>query len=243
MRHAGLAFIVALAGPALLTGCAQLSVAPTSASPSPTASATTTSPSPTATVPAKVWVNAPLGGNLRADHAGGAAVVGLLRQGAELTVAGSWPEGKPEWYKVSAADLSGWISAKVVVAVHILRTGSTDLVAMALPDGLYGTQTPGNANDFTVRTGPQPSDPVFLRVRRAAKDADLPVDSPGVLQRSAVVEVWSFTGLQEVYQRPDGTAYHVVRVPGGSGRYLIEFFDRGGDPTRVQQILDSLTLF
>ncbi len=243
MRRAGLAFLVALGGSAVLSACAPLSIAPSSASPSPSASATTPSPGPTAALPAKIWVNAPLGGNLRADHAAGAAIVGLLRQGAELTVGGSWPEGKPDWYKGTAADLSGWISAKVVSTVHILLTSSSSLVAMALPDGLYGTQTAGSPNDFTVRTGSQPTDPIFLRVRRAAKDADLPVDSPGVLEREAVVEVWSFTGLEEVYRRADGTAYYVVRIPGGSGRYLIEFFDRDANPARVQQVLESMTLF
>ncbi len=218
------------------------------ASPAPLAPTARAVASPSSTpslrpqLPARVWVNAPLGANLRADHDRGAASVALLRQGAELTVSGAWPDTKADWYRVSAQDLNGWISAQVVVDAHIQRTGPTDLVTVAVPDGLYGGASPGNANEFLVRSGPQATDPIFLRVRRAPRDADLPVNDPGVLDHSTMVEVWSYTALEQVYQRPDGSAYFVIRVAGASGRYLLEFFDRTTTSTRVQQVLDSMTL-
>jgi hypothetical protein len=201
----------------------------------------TPTPSSATRLPERVWVNTPLGANVRADHDAGATRVALVRQAGALRVERGWPDQNPQWYQVSAEDFKGWILRTLVVDVAIQRTGASELVSLALPDGLYSSST---RSDYTVRTGPQPTDPVFLRVRRAASDAELPVTDPGVIDHEQVVEVWSFTGLERVYRRPDGTAYYVIRVPGeGGSRYLLEFFDRSTSSARVQHVLDSMTLY
>jgi hypothetical protein len=197
--------------------------------------------SPASRLPEQVWVNTPLGANVRADHDAASARVALVRQTGVLRVERGWPDQNPEWYQVSAEDFKGWISRRLVVDAPIQRAGATELVSLALPEGLYSGAA---RNDYTVRTGPQPTDPVFLRVRRAQSDAELPVQDPGVIDREEVVEVWSFTGLERVYRRPDGTGYYVIRVRGeGTSRYLLEFFERTTTSVRVQQVLDSMILF
>lgn len=138
-----------------LAACGGAASSPSSTRPLAIASPTA---SPASRLPERVWVNAPLGANVRTDH-----------------------------------------------------DAAATRVALVLPDGLYGSST---RSEYTVRTGPQATDPVFLRVRRAASDAELPVQDPGVIDHEQVVEVWSFTGLERVYRRPDGTAYYVIRVPG-----------------------------
>lgn len=221
-----------------LAACGGAASSPSSTRPLAIASPTA---SPASRLPERVWVNTPLGANVRTDHDAAATRVALVRQAGALRVERGWPDQNPQWYEVSAEDFKGWISRTLVVDVPIQRTGAGELVTLALPDGLYGSSA---RNEYTVRTGPQATDPVFLRVRRAASDAELPVQDPGVIDHEQVVEVWSFTGLERVYRRPDGTAYYVIRVPGeATSRYLLEFFDRNTSSARVQQVLDSMTLY
>jgi len=225
-----------------LSACQAIGVAPATSA-SPATSSPSAAASPAASLPERVWVNASLGANVRADHSTEAAKLGLVRQGAELRVTGAWPTPTPQWYRVMAEDVDGWISARVVVPAHIQRTGASDLVTVALPDGLYGVISPSNPREFVVRSGPQPSDPIFLRVRKAATDAELPVTAPGVVDYRETVEVWNYTAEEQVFRRPDGSAYYVIRVPGEGARYLVEFFDATTNSPRVRQVLESMALF
>ncbi len=238
-------FVGILLAPAALalSACQPIGGAPASSPPPAAVSSPSASASPAGSLPERVWVNASLGANVRADHSTEAARVALLPQGAELRVSGAWPTTTPQWYRVAAQDAEGWISARVVVPLHIQRTGAPDLVTMAIPDGLYGSISPNNPREFTVRAGPQPGDPIFLRVRKAATDGELPVTAPGVVDYRQTVEVWNYTAEEQVFRRPDGSAYYVIRVPGEGARYLLEFFDTTTNSPRVRQVLESMALF
>src|SRR2546428_7988259 len=106
----------------VVAACANPAAAPNTR-PSAAASATP-SASP---LPASIWVNAPLGVNLRTAPDPNAARLEALPQGAKADVIGSRDLASGSgWYQVKATDgQQGWLSAAYVVTSDILRASST----------------------------------------------------------------------------------------------------------------------
>src|SRR5713226_5983195 len=105
--------VAACANPAAAPDTRPSSVAPATPSASP--------------LPGSVWVNVPLGANLRSAPDPSATRLETLPQGARAEVVGKRDVADgSSWYQVKAADgQQGWVSAVYVVTSAIFRASST----------------------------------------------------------------------------------------------------------------------
>lgn len=234
--------LLAVAGSILVAGCAQ---PPTTTAPSPSA---TVSGTPTATpLPASVWVNVPLGVNLRAAPDPASARIEGLAQGARADVlavqAGS--DGA-SWYQVAAADgQKGWVKGAYVVTSAIFRASSaTDGWSLMLPT-TFSTRTVASPSPGAFTAGPAAdSAPPFVKVQAASSVATLPPAVPdgSSFDHSRLTEVWSYTVQEKIYRTPEGLFLTVVRVPAPNRAYQFLFWNADNDAPVVTQILASIAL-
>ncbi len=225
-----------------LAACGQPAATP-GTGPSSSASAT---PSPSG-LPATIWVNAPLGVNLRAAPDPGSARLEGLAQGAKADVTGvrTVSDGST-WYQVKAADgQQGWVNAAYVVTSAIFRAWSdTDGWSLMLP-AAFSTHTVTSPSPGSFTAGPAAdSAPPFLKVQTAANLAALPpaVPAGSSFDHSRITEVWSYTVQAKVYRTPEGLFLTVVRVPAPNRAYQFLFWNADNDAPVVAQILASIAL-
>jgi SH3-like domain-containing protein len=226
----------------VLAACASLAAAPDT-HPS-TSAAATPSASP---LPATVWVNVPLGANLRSAPDSSAARLQTLPQGARADVVGKrdLADGS-SWYQVKAADgQQGWVSTAYVVTSAIFRASSTsDGWTLMLP-ATFSTRTVASPSPSTFTAGPAAdSAPPFVKVQVAASLAALPAATPAgaTFDHSRLTEVWNYTVQEKIYRTPEGLFLAVVRVPAPNRAYQFLFWTADNDAPIVTQILASIAL-
>jgi SH3-like domain-containing protein len=226
----------------VLAACASPAAVPAT-HPSTTASATP-SASP---LPASIWVNAPLGVNLRNEPDPNAARLEALLQGAKADVIGrrDLTDGS-SWFQVKAADgQQGWVSAAYVVTSAILRAWSTtDGWSLMLP-ATFSTRTVASPSPGAFTAGPSAdSAPPFVKVQAAASLAALPPATPAgsTFDHSRLMDVWNYTVQEKIYRTPEGLFLAVVRVPAPNRAYQFLFWTADNDAPIVTQILASIAL-
>lgn len=232
----------ALAVAMVLAACSPLAAAPTT----PSSSAPSATPS-TSALPSSVWVNAPLGVNLRAAPDPSSARLEGLAQGTKADVMGlrTMSDGS-SWYQIRAADgQQGWVNAAYVVTSAIFRAWSnTDGWSLMLP-AAFSTRTVTSPSPGAFTAGPAAdSAPPFLKVQAAASLTALPpaVPTGSSFDHSRLTEVWSYTVLEKVYRTPEGLFLTVVRVPAPNRAYQFLFWTADNDAPVVTQILASIAL-
>ncbi len=190
-----------------------VAVATTQPTPSPAAAATPAScyvhdgpaatlpqPLPTTPAPTAVWVNAPLGVNVRAAPDVNSQRLTGLAQGTRATVLGQriGADGAL-WYDVQPPGQSaGWVNGRYVVTTPIHTATTDEGWSVMLPDGYTLTRTGPGAGE--VRND-QVSAVPFLEITVSAPSsqdaAPVPVelrhDVAWVQDHVATVSVWDYT--------------------------------------------------
>lgn len=251
-----------------------------SSTPAPTPSSTTTStfcyvrggpllaspqPTPTASAPSAIWVNAPLGVNLRAAPSVNSTRLAALPQGTRATVLAEQTGADGAlWYQVQPAGLpKGWVYGAYVVpmAIHTVTTGEG--WSLMLPDGYTLTRTgPGTVE---VRAGQSATVP-FLEIAVSASGtpvvpapvpAELRHDVPWVTDHVSTVDVWESQPtmtvsraavdtclLPEAANQPDGGWAWVSALAAATTNRQYSFLFISTEPSDplITQVLASIYL-
>lgn len=180
-------------------------------------------PSPTAPAPATaIWVNAPLGVNVRTAPSVNSQRLTALAQGTRADVIGQQTGGDGAlWYHVQpAGQAAGWVNGNYVVSapIHTVTTGEG--WSLMLPDGYTLTRT--GAGTVEVRNGQDATMP-FLEIAVVSAGtpsvpAPMPVelrhDVPWVQDHVSTVAVWDSQPTLTVSR----AAIDTCLVPAASGR-------------------------
>jgi SH3 domain-containing protein len=222
------------------------------------APASTAAPSPA--LPFAVWVNDPLGVNLRAAASASGTRLATLTQGTQVTVdARSGDAAGNPWYHVTNGTQKGWIRADFVASTPLHPASGTGWSLM-LPQGFQATSS-GPTLTTVAKAG---DDLPFLTVQTSTTDtitlpapAGLRADIAPVADHAATIQVWSFTVQKQVsrvvidtckvmsaWARADqGWPYQTSVYIHTSGRnYQFTFLSSDPDSSTVKQVLDSIAL-
>jgi SH3 domain-containing protein len=215
---------------------------------------------PAATLPFPVWVNDPLGVNLRAAASASSARLATLIQGTQVTVdARSRDAAGNPWYHITNGTQKGWIRADFTASTALHPASGTGWSLM-LPQGLTAT-SPSPALTTVSRAGDELP---FLIVQTSTTDL-ITLQTPGglradlapVADHSTTIQVWSFTVQKQVsrvavdtckvmsaWARADqGWPYQTSVYVHTSGRnYLFTFWSGDPESSAVKQVLDSIAL-
>jgi hypothetical protein len=253
-------------------------VATAQPTPRPTASATPAScyvhdgpaatlpqPLPAVPAPTAIWVNAPLGVNVRAAPDVNSQRLTGLAQGTRASVLGQriGVDGAL-WYDVQPpGQPAGWVNGNYVVTTSIHTATTGEGWSLMLPDDYTLTRTgPGAAEGRNTTASAVP----FLEVAAAAPDAldsaapgpvELRHDVAWVQDHVTSASVWNYTPAVTVSRAaidtclvPDAAARHdggwawvsSLSVLTSNHRYFFLFIsDRPADPL-ITQILASMDL-
>src|SRR5467141_3969928 len=228
--------------------------------PMPKAPAAVTPSTPA--LPFPIWVNDPLGVNLRSAASASSARLATLTQGTQATADGRAPDAAGNtWYHVTLGGQSGWVRSDFVVT-SALHAASGPGWSLMLPPG-YQLAPSSNASLTTVsKTG---DDLPFLVLQTTSSDtltvqlpAQLRADIAPVADHTTAVQVWSYTPLTEqvsrvaldtckvtsAWARPDqGWPFMSAVYVHAKGRhYQLSFFTADPNSPAVKQVLDSVAL-
>ncbi len=220
-------------------------------------------PAPVApALPVKIWVNDPLGVNVRAAPDIRSARLDTLSQGTAATAFERTTDGSGAlWYHMSRPDDDrlGWVMGAFVVTHPISRAGADGWQAM-LPAGYRMLKLgPGNTEVQGQGESPYP----FLRVRTEftnggiAPPAGIRWDAAPIFDHTEQIQVWNFTVQKYVTRIPldtctvaaaserrdAGWPYRtvlLVRAPSRS--YEFTFLTEEPDSPVVAQVLASALL-
>jgi len=213
------------------------------------------------TLPVRLWVNDPLGVNLRAAPGVAAERIGLLSQGTAVNaVEGSADASGALWYRVNGLEggAQGWVMGAFLVATPVRLTVSSDGWQALLPEG-YRVAEPAPYHT-EVRT-PTGGDYPFLWVKTEFTTGGNPPpdsirwDVAPIFDHTRQVQVWNYTVLSNVSRYPINTCKVQLsqdRADGGwpwvtslsvrtpSHSYQFLFFAAEPDSPVVTQVLGSL---
>jgi len=207
--------------------------------PMPKSAPTATTPA-TPALPFPVWVNDPLGVNLRASASASSARLATLTQGTQATADQRAPDAVMTTPLHSASG-AGW--------------------SLLLPQGYQAAAS----SDATVTTISKTGDEVPLLVLQTTTSDTLTVQLPAQLRadqapvadHNATIQVWSYTVAEHVsrvaldtckvtsaWARPDqGWPFMTAVYVHTSGRnYQFSFFTADPNAPVVKQVLDSIAL-
>jgi|GEM_PF-2700068 len=224
-------------------------------------SATTTTPS-VPSLPFGIWVNDPLGVNLRSAASTSSTRLATLSQGTQATADGRAPDASGNtWYHLTLGNQAGWVRSDFV-ATTPLHAASGFGWSLMLPQG-YQVAPSSDASLTTVmKSG---DDLPFLVLQTTTSDT-LTVQLPGQLRpditpvpdHTATIGVWSINPVTEqvsrvaldtckvssAWARPDqGWPYMTSVYVHTKGRnYQFSFFTPDSNSLLVQQVLNSVAL-
>ena len=216
----------------------------------------------TPTLPYPVWVNSPLGVNLRPSPSTTYKAITTLTQGTQANADRQAVDGSGNsWYHVTVGSQAGWVRADFVAATPLHAASGTGWSLM-LPQG-YQVSPSSDASTTTVtRTG---DDLPFL-VLQTTTSSTLTVQLPGVVRadqgavadHSATTAVWNIDPVTEqvarvaldtckvtsAWARADqGWPYMTSVYVHTSGRnYQFSFFSPDPNSALVKQVLASVAL-
>jgi uncharacterized protein YgiM (DUF1202 family) len=228
--------------------------------PMPKFAPATTSSSPA--LPFGIWVNDPLGVNLRSAASVSSTRLATLTQGTQATADRLAPDASGNtWYHVTVGSQAGWVRADFVTTTP-LHAASGFGWSLMLPQG-YQVAPSSDASLTTVlKSG---DDLPFLVLQTTTSDI-LTVQLPGQLRadiapvpdHTATIEVWSVNPVTEqvsrvaldtckvtsAWARPDqGWPYMTSVYVHTKGRnYQFTFFTTDPNSTLVKQVLASVAL-
>ena len=226
--------------------------------PKATAAATPSTPS----LPFPIWVNDPLGVNLRSAASASSTRLATLTQGTQANADGRAPDASGNtWYHVTLGTQAGWVRSDFVVSTALHAASGTGWSLM-LPQG-YQVAASSNASLTTVsKTG----DDLPLLVLQTTTSDTLTVQLPGLLRadtapvadHTATIQVWSVNPVTEqvsrvaldtckvtsAWARPDqGWPFITSVYVHTKGRnYQFSFFTADANSAIVKQVLDSVAL-
>jgi hypothetical protein len=216
----------------------------------------------TLALPFPIWVNDPLGVNLRSAASASSTRLATLTQGTQATADGRAPDASGNiWYHVTLSSQAGWVRSDFVVATA-LHAASGAGWSLMLPQA-YQVAPSSNASITTItKTG---DDLPFLVLQTTTSDT-LTVQLPGLLRpdiapvadHTATIAVWSINPVTEqvfrvaldtckvasAWARPDlGWPYMTAAYVHTKGRnYQFSFFTAEPNSTLVNQVLNSVAL-
>src|SRR5256885_614872 len=228
--------------------------------PMPKSAPTATTPT-TPGLPFPVWVNDPLGVNLRASASASSARLATLTQGTQATADQRAPDAAGNvWYRVKLGSQSGWVRSDFVVTTP-LHGASGSGWSLMLPQGY--TVAPSSTPSLTTitRSG---DDLPFLILQTTTSDT-LTVELPGQLRadqapvadHNATIQVWSYTVAEHVsrvaldtckvtsaWARADqGWPFMTaVYIHTSARNYQFSSFSADSNAPVVKQVLDSIAL-
>jgi hypothetical protein len=215
----------------------------------------------TPTLPFPVWVNDPLGVNLRAAASSSSARLTTVNQGTQANADRQAQDGAGNlWYHVAIGATSGWLRSDFVVTTP-LHAASGPGWSLMLPQGYSSTPSSDPSLTNVTRNG---DDLPFLIVQTSTSGT-LTVQLPGSLRadlapvadHSSTIQVWNYTVTEQVsrvaldtckimsaWARPDqGWPYETSVYVHTSGRnYEFTFFSPDPNSALVTQVLNSIAL-
>ena len=228
--------------------------------PMPKAPAAVTPSTPT--LPFPIWVNDPLGVNLRSAASASSTRLAILTQGTQATADGRAPDQSGNtWYHVTLAGQAGWVRSDFVVATP-LHPASGSGWSLMLPQAYQLAPSSSASLASFTRSG---DDLPFRIVQTTASDT-LTVQLPGLLRpdiapvadHTATIAVWSINPVTEqvsrvaldsckvasAWARPDqGWPFMTAVYLHTKGRdYAFSFFTADANSPLVKQVLDSVAL-
>jgi len=212
-------------------------------------------------LPFPIWVNDPLGVNLRAAASASSARLATLSQGTQATADQRAPDASGNvWYHVRLGSQAGWVRSDFVASTP-LHAASGFGWSLMLPQG-YQVAPSSDASLTTVtKTG---DDVPFLILQTSTTNtltvqlpAAVRADLAPVADHSATIQVWSYTVNEQVarvaldtckvtsaWARPDlGWPYTTSVYVHTSGRnYEFTFLTPDANDAIVTQVLNSVAL-
>jgi len=212
-------------------------------------------------LPFPIWVNDPLGVNLRSAASASSARLATLTQGTQATADQRAPDAAGKvWYHVRLGSQAGWVRSDFVSNTP-LHAASGFGWSLMLPQG-YQMGPSSDASTTTItRTG---DDVPFLVVQTSTTNtltvqlpASVRADLAPLADHSATIQVWSYTVNEQVarvaldsckvtsaWARPDqGWPYTTsVYVHTGGRNYEFTFVTPDANSAVVTQGLNSVAL-
>jgi uncharacterized protein YgiM (DUF1202 family) len=211
--------------------------------------------------PFTVWVNDPLGVNMRSAASASSSRVTTLNQGTQATADRQTTDGSGNlWYHVTIGTTAGWIRSDFAVTTA-LHAASGPGWSLMLPQGY---QASPSADPSITNVTVSGDDLPFLIVQTTTSST-LTVQLPGVLRadlapiadHTATIQVWNYTVNEQVsrvaldtckvmsaWARPDlGWPYESSVYVHTSGRnYQFTFFSPDPKSALVTQVLNSIAM-
>jgi hypothetical protein len=211
-------------------------------------------------LPFTLWVNDPLGVNLRAAASATSSRIATLTQGTQVTADRRAPDASGNvWYHVSSGSQAGWVRSDFMTATT-LHAASGPGWTLMLPQGY---QVP-NA-DASLTTVARPGDDLPFLLIQTTTSATLTLQLPAGLRpeiapvpdHTSTIQVWNYTvnaqvsrvaldtcKIMSAWARADqGWPYMTsVYIHTTSRNYEFTFFSPDPSSTLVKQVLDSIAL-
>ena len=147
-------------------------------------------------LPFAIWVNDPLGVNLRSSASASSARVATLSQGTQATADARAPDASGNlWYHVKLGSQAGWLRADFVSSTP-LHVASGFGWSLMLPQGY---QAAGSDPSLTTVTKSGDEVPFLLLQTSTASTltvqlpATVRADLAAIADQSATIQVWSYT--------------------------------------------------
>lgn len=212
--------------PASPPGPVPISIPPASASPLPHA----------------VWVNDPLGVNLRAAASATSTKITTLGQGTQATADQQGVDASGgSWFHVTLGSQAGWLRADFVASTPIYAV-SGDGWSLMMP---VGKQLSG-ASAQQMATATTADDPVpFLTVVTGHPTDTLAPPAPAPLRhdigwsdpQARLIQVWSYTVLEHLARAPIDLCVFPAAAARADHGWPYTTYVRVASPTRVVQFL------
>ncbi len=211
-------------------------------------------------LPFAIWVNDPLGVNLRSAASASSGRVATLSQGTQATADARAPDASGQlWYHVKLGSQAGWLRADFVSSSP-LHVASGFGWSLMLPQGYQAA-----GSDPSLTTVTKSGDEVPFLLLQTSNASTLTVQLPATVRadlapladHTATIQVWSYTVSEQVarvaldtcrvtsaWARPDqGWPYMSSVYIHTTGRnYLLTFLTPDAGSALVKQVLDSVAL-
>lgn len=218
-------------------------------------------PTITPSLPHPLWVNDPLGVNLRSAPSTSSTRIATLTQGTQANAnSRATDTAGAVWYRVSIGAQSGWVRSDFVTSTP-LHPASGLGWGLMLPEGYLVSP----ASDPSVSNVMKNGDDLPFLIIQTTTSSTLTVQLPGILRpdvapiadHTSTIQVWNYTVNEQVsrvaldtckvmsaWARPDqGWPYESsVYVHTSTRNYQFTFFSPDPNSALVNQVLNSTAL-
>jgi len=225
-------------------------------------SAPTVTPPAVPALPFPIWVNDPLGVNLRSTASTSSAILATLPQGTQATADRRAPDATGNtWYHVTLSSKAGWVRTDFVVTTP-LHSASGIGWSLMLAEGYQVAPSSDQSLTTITKTG---DDLPFLILQTTSSDTltvqlpgQLRADMAAVADHDTTIQVWNYSPLTEHVSR---VALDTCKVTSAWARadqgwpfmssvyihtkvrnYQFSFFTADPNSAVVKQVLDSVAL-